>query len=186
MFTLMFKTILALFPFIREIVNSSQQGPRDRRTKNPLTPWLVITIVYILASTTSAGTYIIQLLDKERKYTLENTKFSHQIKLSEAVTDENLELKKQIRDLHTELEEAEDDCASTKRRNEELVSESGQLRAELSTLNTQNKVLASEVGRLKSELEAKAATRQPVVVTTPVKQKSESRRTRALLNELTN
>lgn len=190
MITLLFKTVLSLFPFIREIVNSHQQGPRDRRTKNPLTPWLVIALVYIVAFTTCAGSYIIELLDKEQKYNLENTKLSHLVQMSEDVRNENLELRKQLRAVRDQLIQVTDARDSLLQKNADLRDENDKQSDQIDLLTSQNNQLTTEVARLTERLglcERPPIPQQRVVVEAPRvehRNKPSSGRSKELLNKL--
>ena len=96
MFTITIKAILSLFPFLKEIVENLQKGPRDRRTKNPLTPWFVICLVFMIAGGTIAGRYMVDLMDEVRELTLAKTNLEHQLSLKAGVVTENIELKRQL------------------------------------------------------------------------------------------
>lgn len=97
MLSIIFKTLLSLFPFIREIVDSYQRGPRDRRAKNPLAPWLVICIVFTLGLAVLSGKYVINLLEKEHQQTLRIETLEHQLSMNAEVEAENLELRRAAR-----------------------------------------------------------------------------------------
>ena len=97
MLSIIFKTLLSLFPFIREIVDSYQRGPRDRRAKNPLAPWLVICIVFALGLAVLSGKYVINLLEKEHELTLRVETLEHQLSMNAEVEAENLELRRAAR-----------------------------------------------------------------------------------------
>lgn len=106
MFTVTIKAILSLFPFVREIVENLQKGPRDRRAKNPLTPWFVICLVFMIATDAIGGRYMIDLMDQVHDLTLKRADLEHQLSLKAQVVEENLDLKKRLGRLASQVDEA--------------------------------------------------------------------------------
>lgn len=105
MFTVTIKAILSLFPFVREIVENLQKGPRDRRAKNPLTPWFVICLVFMIATAAIGGRYMIDLMDQVHDLTLKRADLEHQLSLKAQVVEENLDLKKRLGRLASRVDE---------------------------------------------------------------------------------
>lgn len=117
MFTVTIKAILSLFPFVREIVENLQKGPRDRRAKNPLTPWFVICLVFMIASAAIGARYMFELMDDVHDLTLKRSDLEHQLSLKAQVVEENLDLKKRLGVLASQVEDAN---SRTKKAQEEL------------------------------------------------------------------
>lgn len=108
MFTVTIKAILSLFPFVREIVENLQKGPRDRRAKNPLTPWFVICLVFMIATAAIGGRYMFDLMDQVHDLTLKRADLEHQLSLKAQVVEKNLDLKKRLGKLASRVDEADD------------------------------------------------------------------------------
>lgn len=106
MFTVTIKAILSLFPFVREIVENLQKGPRDRRAKNPLTPWFVICLVFMIATAAIGGRYMFDLMDQVHDLTLKRADLEHQLSLKAQVVEENLDLRKSLGRMASRVDEA--------------------------------------------------------------------------------
>lgn len=106
MFAITIKAILSLFPFVREIVENLQKGPRDRRAKNPLTPWFVICLVFMIASGTIGARYMFDLMDEVHDLTLKRSDLEHQLSLKASVIEENIDLRKRLGSLASKVDEA--------------------------------------------------------------------------------
>lgn len=76
-FLLLLKSLPALVPFIAEIIKQkSNGGVTDRRAKNPLVPWLVITVFLLLSCMAYGISFMSEHNAIERKLTLENAKLA--------------------------------------------------------------------------------------------------------------
>lgn len=100
---LMLKTILSLFPFFKEIVESLQRGPRERRTKNPLAPWLVICLIFMLAAGVIASQHLLDLMEEIRVLSLDRATAKHQVELLERVKSENTKLSEELGETQAQL-----------------------------------------------------------------------------------
>lgn len=108
MFTVTIKAILSLFPFVREIVENLQKGPRDRRAKNPLTPWFVICLVFMIATAAIGGRYMFDLMDQVHDLTLKRADLEHQLSLKAQVVEENLDLRKRLGRMASRADDADE------------------------------------------------------------------------------
>lgn len=201
MLTILFKTLLSLFPFIREIVESYQRGPRDRRAKNPLTPWLVLCIVFTIGLAVLSGRYILTSLENERAMALKIESLEHRLKMNNEVEVENQELKRALRAkdlseaklvdsskvLTTKLETQSKEYLLLEESNDTLVARNNELVAKLqeATETLKRVQLTAEVKPPQKQVlvDPSGPTKRRVVV---VKQQLYvSGHTRALVNELT-
>lgn len=101
MFLLLLKSLPALVPFIAEIIKQkSNGGVPDRRAKNPLVPWLVITVFLLLSCLAYGISFMSEHSTIERKLTLENAKLLQDYQGEKAETDDLREeksfLKRQV------------------------------------------------------------------------------------------
>lgn len=101
MFLLLLKSLPALVPFIAEIIKQkSNGGTPDRRAKNPLVPWLVITVFLLLSSLAYGISFMSEHNALERKLTLENAKLLQDYQGEKAETSDLREeksfLKRQV------------------------------------------------------------------------------------------
>lgn len=101
MFLLLLKSLPALVPFIAEIIKQkSNGGVPDRRAKNPLVPWLVITVFLLLSCLAYGISFMSEHNTIERKLTLENAKLLQDYQGEKAETDDLREeksfLKRQV------------------------------------------------------------------------------------------
>ena len=194
MITLLIKTIMSLFPFVKEIVDSLQKGPRDRRAKNPLTPWLVICLVFMIAGGATGGHYMIGLMSSERELRLENTNLKHSLDLMQDTKEINAELKRdnrkaveqylltkdelarvneEMRRRHEEIEEIRKELALTK----DLLNAANQSNLALQTDKT---ILYQQLQELLSKKAVPAPVNQQ-----PVKPKRVSQRVLSLIEAVT-
>lgn len=193
MLTLILRSIMSLVPFIREVVDNLQKGPRDRRARNPLTTWLVFSIVFIIAGLATTVVKGMNYFDQHQATSLENVELKHKIELMADVSNENLQLKQRYRELQETVE-------SDRETNRDLRSQLRDLQTTLTGVQqdlddyrkqiTELRDLVSSLQRDKTELAnqlanvtASEALERPV----PVVQhqpKRLSARTKALIAEL--
>lgn len=190
MITLLIKTIMSLFPFVKEIVDSLQKGPRDRRAKNPLTPWLVICLVFMIAGGATGGHYMIGLMSSERELRLENINLKHSLDLMQDTKEINTELKRNNRkiadqylQIKEELSQANDKLARAHEENAELRKEMANIKDQLNAANQTVLALQTDKTILYQQLQELLAKKDPpaVVAEQPAKPKRVSERVLSLI-----
>lgn len=129
MFLLLLKSLPALVPFIAEIIKQkSSGGVTDRRAKNPLVPWLVITVFLLLSCLAYGISFMSEHNTIERKLTLENAKLAQDYAGEKAVLvdvrEEASFLKRQIRTKDEELSVAR---TTNRELSEQLLAKSKEL-----------------------------------------------------------
>lgn len=149
MFLLLLKSLPALVPFIAEIIKQkSNGGVPDRRAKNPLVPWLVITVFLLLSSLAYGITFMSEHSALERKLTLENAKLLQDYQGEKA---ETADLREQSSFLKRQLLEKDELLGS-------LRSDKRDLSNQISTLNTRLTEFGEDLFKASSDAkEARAA-----------------------------
>lgn len=190
MITLLIKTIMSLFPFVKEIVDSLQKGPRDRRAKNPLTPWLVICLVFMIAGGATGGHYMIGLMSSERELRLENINLKHSLDLMQDTKEINTELKRtnrkiadQYLQIKEELSQTNDKLARAHEENAELRKEMANIKDQLNAANQTVLALQTDKTILYQQLQELLAKKDTpaVVIEQPAKPKKVSERVLSLI-----
>jgi len=195
MLTLILRSIMSLAPFIREVVDNLQKGPRDRRAKNPLATWLVLSIIFIVVGAATVVYKGLGYFETQQRISLENVELKHKIGLMVDVTNENLEvkqhnrqlleriesdgdLKRQManekRDLQTTLTDVQQDLEETRKQVAEL-------RVLVASLERDKSELSTQLSTLISNERAEERTRPKTNI---VKTPKLSARTKALIAEL--
>lgn len=118
MFLLLLKSMPALVPFIAEIIKQKGAGTvSDRRAKNPLVPWLVITSFLLLSTLAYGLSFVSEHSAIERKLTLENAKVTQDYDGAKAL---EADLRKEISFLRTKALEYDEELKKERTKNNEL------------------------------------------------------------------
>lgn len=131
-FLLLLKSLPALVPFIAEIIKQkSNGGVPDRRAKNPLVPWLVITVFLLLSSLAYGISFMSDHSALERKLTLENAKLLQDYQGEQA---ETADLREQVSFLKRTNFEKDAEVSKLQSTNRDLVSQIEALNERLGTI----------------------------------------------------
>lgn len=173
MFLLLLKSLPALVPFIAEIIKQkSSGGVTDRRAKNPLVPWLVITVFLLLSCLAYGISFMSEHNTIERKLTLENAKLLQDYQREKA---ETVDLREEKSFLKRQVLEKDASLSTMQATNRELTGQITALDERLKKISEDLSVAIEDArtarvareeleGRLEKLLENQPKARPPVVV----------------------
>lgn len=173
MFLLLLKSLPALVPFIAEIIKQkSNGGVPDRRAKNPLVPWLVITVFLLLSCLAYGISFMSEHNTIERKLTLENAKL---VQDYQGEKDETDDLREEKSFLKRQVLEKDASISTLQATNRELTGQITALDERLKEISKDLSVAIEDArtarvareeleGRLEKLLENQPKAPAPVVV----------------------
>lgn len=173
MLLLLLKSIPALLPFLSEIVNGSQRKVGERRPKNKLAPWLILSLFINLVYMVYGFNWVATNNDHVRKLTLENDRLEQQMGGISDLRAELSDNKKKVRAQAETIDGLEDQLEDTTKTLGEVTTKYATQKTDLETQTMKVLSLEAQYNALlgRYELERKKHS-QPAPVHVQKKQLS--------------